>query len=296
MRKGCFGSGGWLAVSVVIVAAILSTSAVAGQCPAGGCRAEIVSWQFGNGPAQTDNLHLNASNIGSLTINWIVYSGCKSLGGARFVIDGAAGNFNTLDKSYGQYSQHIDAVPPDDNEGNREHRSPLKLASDFLLKHPCKHTLQLWSVPTIDSDPLCAAPTSLTPVLSNEVTFWIDSPSNGSDPVDPFPGNPKTQSTCSNGPSEAPTVGCPVDVASGKMFHEMVDLRIDGPLPIEFIRRYDSNYSNYSSVLGNGWQHNGLMHLQGLASNINDKIAEMTQVLVDAQMRRTTFTNRSIKY
>jgi hypothetical protein len=38
------------------------------------------------------------------------------------------------------------------------------------------------------------------------------------------------------------------------------------------------------------------MHLQGLASNINDKIAEMTQVLVDAQMRRTTFTNRSIKY
>jgi RHS repeat-associated protein len=78
------------------------------------------------------------------------------------------------------------------------------------------------------------------------------------------------------------------------MFHEMVDLRIDGPLPIEFVRRYDSRYANYPGVLGYGWQHNGMMHLQGLGTEFFDFLGHMSQVFVDAQMRRVTFNCRNL--
>jgi len=284
-----------LGAAVLFVGLQLSSSDTrAGNCPTGGCRAEITGWHIGNGPKETDNLHLDAGNIAALTIDWIVYSGCPKLGSSSyFVIDGGTGRSSPLDKSFSQYVQHIDPVLGDDTDGNKEHSTPLKYSAEFLLKHPCKHTVQLWAVPTtaVNCD---GVPNHLDPVLSNEMTIWIDSPPGYQDPVDPFPGNPKTESSCSNGPAEPPTVGCPVDIANGKMYHQMVDLRIDGPLPIEFVRRYDSKYAGYPGVMGNGWQNNGMMHLQGLAATIDPFIGHMSQVFVDQQMRRVTFNCKNL--
>lgn len=195
-----------------------SSDTCAADCPAGGCRAEILGWQLADGPNERDNLHLDSDNIASLSVDWIVYSGCPGLGGAYFVIDGGAGDYATLDRSFSQYIQHIDAVPPDNVDGNQVHRSPLKYSSEFLLKHPCKHTVQLWAIPTSGN---CSSPTHLPPVLSNEFTVWIDTPPPPpgiNDPLDPFPGNPKTESSCSNGPPGPvePTVGCPSTSPTGR--------------------------------------------------------------------------------
>ncbi len=49
--------------------------------------------------------------------------------------------------------------------------------------------------------------------------------------------------------------GHPVDVATGKVFTDAVDLDIPGPLPLCFERTWYST-STYSGPLGHGWHHN----------------------------------------
>jgi RHS repeat-associated protein len=49
--------------------------------------------------------------------------------------------------------------------------------------------------------------------------------------------------------------GHPVDVASGRMFTERSDFTINGPLPFEFSRKWQS-CSTYQGPLGHGWHHN----------------------------------------
>lgn len=49
--------------------------------------------------------------------------------------------------------------------------------------------------------------------------------------------------------------GHPVDVATGRMFTEVEDFSLPGPIPLRFVRRYDSNRSSRKGVLGHGWSH-----------------------------------------
>jgi hypothetical protein len=62
------------------------------------------------------------------------------------------------------------------------------------------------------------------------------------------------------------SVGAPIDVATGKMYHEMTDLVIRGPLPIAFVRRYDSQ-STFNGEMGFGWQHNYQMRITPLGTD-----------------------------
>ncbi len=79
------------------------------------------------------------------------------------------------------------------------------------------------------------------------------------------------------------TVGRPIDVATGKMYHEMTDLLIRGPLPIELVRRYDSQ-STFNGPLGFGWRHNYLAKLEFPTAG--------QTVFVDHQGRRVFFAKR----
>ena len=60
---------------------------------------------------------------------------------------------------------------------------------------------------------------------------------------------------------DATTVGNPVDVATGKMYHEMTDIVVRGPLPIEFERYYDTTTTD-DGPLGYGWRHSYSMRLE----------------------------------
>ncbi len=51
------------------------------------------------------------------------------------------------------------------------------------------------------------------------------------------------------------SAGLPVDVATGKMWAEQSDLFIDGPIPLEFVRRYNHNLRTTNGPLGYGWTH-----------------------------------------
>lgn len=76
------------------------------------------------------------------------------------------------------------------------------------------------------------------------------------------------------------SVGRPVDVASGEMYHDMVDLRIAGPLPMEFRRRYNSR-STFNGAMGFGWQHAYQIRLEAAGTN--------REVLIDERGRRIYF-------
>jgi YD repeat-containing protein len=75
-------------------------------------------------------------------------------------------------------------------------------------------------------------------------------------------------------------VGKPIDVATGKMYHEMMDFRLQGPLPIVLNRRYD-NQSTYNGPMGFGWQHSYSIRLEPAGTN--------REVLVDPRGRRIYF-------
>jgi YD repeat-containing protein len=126
----------------------------------------------------------------------------------------------------------------------------------------CLNTIQLSMNPAPYTPPLCITPGSA--IFSNTVQVWQD----------PY-------KTCTGpGDCNKSTVGRPVDVATGKMFHEMTDLRIQGPLPIEFTRRYDSQ-STFNGAMGFGWQHAYQMRIEPAGTN--------RQVFVDRTGRRIYF-------
>jgi len=54
---------------------------------------------------------------------------------------------------------------------------------------------------------------------------------------------------------EVSAMGGPVDVASGKMWYDQEDLRMEGPLPMAFSRRYNQRLEGANGPLGFGWTH-----------------------------------------
>jgi len=54
--------------------------------------------------------------------------------------------------------------------------------------------------------------------------------------------------------TDCSTTGHPVDVATGKVFTDDVDLELPGPLPLKFERVWTST-STYEGPLGHGWHH-----------------------------------------
>jgi RHS repeat-associated protein len=127
----------------------------------------------------------------------------------------------------------------------------------------CLNTIQLEISPLPFCGPLCFTPCS-GPIYSNTIQVWQD----------PF-------RTCT-GPADCnkSSVGKPIDVATGKMYHEMTDFRVEGPLAIVFNRRYD-NQSAYNGPMGFAWQHSYSMRLEPAGTN--------REVFVDAHGRRIYF-------
>ncbi|MCP3996969.1 MAG: hypothetical protein GY722_18195 [bacterium] len=76
------------------------------------------------------------------------------------------------------------------------------------------------------------------------------------------------------------TVGGPIDVATGWMYYEAIDLVIDGPLPLRFSRRYSSR-SDENGALSYGWTHSYGMRIESIGPG--------RKVFVDADGRRIPF-------
>ena len=70
--------------------------------------------------------------------------------------------------------------------------------------------------------------------------------------LDKVPGGQKMKNAVSNGICKL--TGHPVDVATGKVTTESVDIELPGPLPFRFARVWYSN-SDYVGPLGHGWHH-----------------------------------------
>jgi len=102
-------------------------------------------------------------------------------------------------------------------------------------------------------------------VNSRPVTIWV-ADSNGQYGIEP--------KDCES------EIGNPVNIVSGKMYHQMTDLVIQGSLPIHFTRRFDSK-SSHDGPMGYGWQHNYMVRI--------DSTSATTTTLIDEQMRRVNF-------
>ncbi len=131
----------------------------------------------------------------------------------------------------------------------------------------CMNTIQLVMDPPPRCPVLCLTPCSPKP-QSNTIAVWQSNYSAC------------TQCTDCN----KSTVGHPVDVATGRMFHAMTDLTVQGPLPIVFTRRYD-NQSSYNGPLGYGWQHSYSIRLEAPTAG--------QKVFVDATGRRVYFAKNA---
>src|SRR5437867_4282359 len=127
----------------------------------------------------------------------------------------------------------------------------------------CLTTIQLSLDPAPRVPPNCS-PVIVNPVFSRTIHVWQDAFRSCTGPAD-----------CNKS-----TGGKPVDVATGKIYHEMTDLTISGPLPNVFARHYD-NQSMYNGPMGFGWQHNYSIRLEPAGTN--------WEVLVDAKGRRIYF-------
>lgn len=86
--------------------------------------------------------------------------------------------------------------------------------------------------------------------------------------------------TCLGPPSCAVSaMGGPVDVATGKMYYDREDLRIEGPLPLVFTRRYNHSSRATLGPFGYGWTHSYNMALTFLTGAIQLRDAEGKNVL-----------------
>jgi YD repeat-containing protein len=132
----------------------------------------------------------------------------------------------------------------------------------------CLNTIQL----TLDNAPSVPPACSAIPgpdILTNTIQVWQNSYKECTGPAD-----------CNKS-----TVGKPIDVATGKMYHEMTDLVVRGPIPIEFVRRYDSQ-SAFNSAVGFGWQHSYQMRITPDGTN--------RAVLVDQRGRTIYFAKSAV--
>jgi hypothetical protein len=144
----------------------------------------------------------------------------------------------------------------------------VTLDQAFFPSADCLHTIEIRArfLKKTVLPPSCLS--LADPVLSGPSQIWSTSYSECTGPVD-----------CNKS-----TVGLPIDVATGKMYYEMADLVIRGPLPIELVRRYDSQ-STFNGPLGFGWSHNYLMRLAFPATG--------RAVFVDGQGREIYFSQRA---
>ncbi len=131
----------------------------------------------------------------------------------------------------------------------------------------CLNTIRIEMSPRPFCSPLCLSPCP-SAILSATVQVWQSAYKDCTGPED-----------CNKS-----TVGRPIDVATGTMYHEMTDLVIRGPLPIEFTRRYDSQ-SSFSGPLGFGWHHSFMVRLEDPGNN--------QRVFVDGQGRRIYFAKNT---
>jgi len=85
------------------------------------------------------------------------------------------------------------------------------------------------------------------------------------------------------GPEEcdATEIGGPVDIATGTMHYEVMDLRIPGPLGIEVRRRYRSDQSDLDAGVGHGWRHPYMVKLEDVDAG--------RKAFVDERGRRVYF-------
>lgn len=141
----------------------------------------------------------------------------------------------------------------------------VTLDQAFFPSADCLHTIEIRArfLKKTVLPPSCLS--LADPVLSGPSQIWSTSYSECTGPVD-----------CNKS-----TVGLPIDVATGKMYYEMADLVIRGPLPIELVRRYDSQ-STFNGPLGFGWSHNYLMRLEfpaaGGLSSWMDRVERSTSL------------------
>lgn len=75
------------------------------------------------------------------------------------------------------------------------------------------------------------------------------------------------------------TMGGPVDVATGKMTYDQEDLRIDGPLPMVFSRRYAHRIRTTLGGFGYGWTHSYNLTLTNMGGGKLFRTAEGRDVL-----------------
>jgi RHS repeat-associated protein len=139
--------------------------------------------------------------------------------------------------------------------------------NQFWVDWSCEHSL------TLDAY-LWTGWIGQTEVKStNAIPIWIFHPSTG----------PRTIAECAGGQNDcsAASPENTVDLSTGKMHYQSLDLQIPGPLPIEFIRRYDSQ-STHDGPLGYGWQHSYEVRLE-------DGTYGTVKVLTDKQMHKAFF-------
>ncbi len=133
---------------------------------------------------------------------------------------------------------------------------PINAGTIFLdrseISGGCMHTVQVEGI------------AGTRHAFSNTESIWLD-------PYKECTGNRDCNKS---------TVGRPVDVATGEMYLEQVDLQIQGPLPIVFLRRYD-NQSTVNGPLGFGWHHTFLMRIEDAGTG--------RKVFVDQTGRRVYF-------
>ena len=133
----------------------------------------------------------------------------------------------------------------------------------------CLNTIQLSLDPAPFTPILCITPGPA--IFSGTIQVWQD-PYKGCSGLGGGDG-------CNR-----PTVGGPVDVATGEMFYEVPDLLVVGPVAIEIRRRYES-HSTFSGPLTTGWTHSYLMRIESAGTN--------RQVFIDEEGRSIYFSQNA---
>ena len=77
-----------------------------------------------------------------------------------------------------------------------------------------------------------------------------------SEPIIIYDSGYPSQSRCIDASDcQKTSAGLPVDVATGKMWADQDDLFIDGPIPLNFVRRYNHKLRSTNGTFGYGWTH-----------------------------------------
>jgi hypothetical protein len=175
-----------------------------------------------------DNIHLNVDNVSNFVVDWIVDSPCGNgtnscnytafTGVARFILDGGAGPSGTgFDARWNHaITDDLDGEPHGSGRLRHSHLPKIPNDQSYLFNHECKHTLQI--VASVRDGAQCAL-SNVVEKRSNPITVWIDNKNTTS--------KVENQASCSEkAPScKAAERGRPVDIATGEMYHQMVDLR-----------------------------------------------------------------------